>query len=285
MDQELIEVFARLTSQSAESIAEDLKDGGASKVEELLKGAITSKVKSARDEGVKQGESRSLTKVEKALADKFEVASYSGFDDLINKIQPAKHEPANPDSIRQSDTYREDLKLLREAKERAESDFVSFKTTVETEKLRSNLSQLGLKIIKGGKFKLPQDDKILQRRLNEFVTELLDKADFDIKDGEPIPLSKETKSRLKDNMQGDVMFKDLGLSIASTIFEVDNADPGTPPSVSTSSNVQPGQPAGKIFGIQSKADYIKRLHTMTTAEDLSAFEAEYTTKLAAGEIQ
>jgi len=282
--EDLYGVFAGLTGQTVESIAEDLKDGSPNNVERWLKEAIRTKVDNARDEGFKRAEKKVLSDVEKVLSKKFEVSEYSGFDDLVTKINPQPIDrDITPEDIRHNPIYLSDLKDLKEAKTKAEQDYHEYVNSVQKKELMTTLAKASLAHLKDGKFKLPTDERILQRRVNEMVNDLLEKADYQIDQDSIIPLQKGGKDRLRDKIQTEVIFKDLAIDIASGIFEIEKPNGGNPAPVTTTD--KGSQQQGKKFGITSVSDFYEKAGKINDPNDLKAIEAEFNLLVEAGEIQ
>lgn len=274
--EKLFGVLARLTGQTAESFAEDLKeDGDVSAIEQRLNEAVKAKIRSARDEGYKRADKEVKSSIEKQLASKFGVTDYADFDELIEKIEKPAAEPAKdltPEMIRKTDIYTADLKALKDAKKALEDDFAKFREEIRVNELRSNLQKRGLEILKTDKFYLPENEKILSRRLGEFVDDLLASADFTEVEGAIVPLAKGSNDRLKDNLHNNIDFMQLVKSIGEGIFELRRGDGGDPPPPGGT----PPLPGGSTkFGITNYADYAAKLATLDKVEDIQALQAEY----------
>lgn len=277
MNEKLLGVFARLTGQSAESFAEDLKeDGDVSDLEQRLNEAVKAKIRSARDEGYKRGEKEVKTTVEKQIAAKFKIEDYTDFDDLIAKIQkpdPIASPDLTPDMIRKTEIYAADLKALKEAKKALEEEFTKFRDGIKVNELRNNLQKRGLEILKMDKFHLPENEKILSRRLGEFVDDLLVSADFTEVEGTLVPLVKGSNDRLKDNLHNNIDFAQLVKSVGEGIFEMRQGDGGTPPPAPGSTPPPAG--GNTKFGIKDYADYSAKLATLDKIEDIQALQSEF----------
>ena len=239
--EELYGVFASLTGKTRDSVADELKEGTAAEVEALLSNAIKAKVSAAREEGHKRGLKDTKTEVEKKLSTKFNIDSYSDLDDLVSKIQIPKPETTQntPEDIRKSKIYIDDLQALKEAKKAIEAEFSTYKSNIQTEKLRGQIRDIGVKVLKDNKFKLPANEKIANRLLTEFVNDLMNHADYEFSGDDVLVLKKGEKERLKDELHNTLSFSDVAQNIAATIFEKDTSG-AMPPNVSTTGGAVPG---------------------------------------------
>lgn len=274
MENKLIGVLAHLTGKSVDSLAEELKDSEEKDIEKLLNDAVKSKVKAARDEGYDRGKKEVSSIVEKTLSDKLEI-EFTDLKDLLSKVEKPKaieSKEVTPELIRKSETYINDVRGLKEAKEKAEAEFKTFKQETETNTLKTTLRTAGLNVLKNSKFKLPSNEKILDRYLNEFVNELLNAGDYELINGEIIPLTKGSKDKLKDSLLNSIGFKDLSLQLAEDFFEINTDDKGNPTPVNTSTT---GNAPQKTFGIKTPEDYYSKLSTLDKVEDIHALQAEF----------
>lgn len=273
--EELYGVFASLTGKTRDSVAEELKEGTAAEVEALLSNAIKAKVSAAREEGHKRGLKDTKTEVEKKLSTKFNIDSYSDLDDLVSKIQIPKPEPTQntPEDIRKSKIYIDDLQALKEAKKAIEAEFSAYKSNIQTEKLRGQIRDIGVKVLKDNKFKLPANEKIANRLLTEFVNDLMNHADYEFSGDDVLVLKKGEKERLKDELHNTLSFSDVAQNIAATIFEKDTSG-AMPPNVSTTGGAVPGGSQYAKVGLTSLDDYYQRMSMATSVEEVNALQKE-----------
>lgn len=268
-------VFASLTGKTRDSIAEELKEGTTAEVEALLSNAIKAKVSAAREEGHKRGLKDTKSEVEKKLATKFNVENYSDLDDLVSKIKIVNPEPqqSTPEDIRKNKIYLDDLQALKEAKKAIEAEFTTYKASIQADKLRSQIKDVGAKVLKDNKFKLPSNEKIANRLLTEFVNDLIGYADYEFSGDDILVLKKGEKERLKDELHNTLSFADVAQNIAANIFEKDTSG-AKPPNVATTDGGKPGSAQYQKVGLTSLDDYYQRMGKASSVDEINALQKE-----------
>ena len=276
--EDLIGVFSRLTGQNEDTVKEVLKDLEGDKfakaAEKLLKDDFAKKIADivleTRTEAEKKSRSLVLTEKENKLKSKYNIDSFENFDDLVEKIHVSGKGNTEVDAatIRSSETYKKDIEKIKQSEQTIKSEYEAFKSTTERNVLSGSIRKSALEFLEQNNFVVSGK----QRVNDNFIDELLNIADYEVVNGEFIPLIKGTKERLMDDVRNPISAQDLFKKVGMDYYDVKN---GTDREPAGAFNTKPTGTGGSKYNIKSIEDFNNAVAGAKTTEELDVIEKEY----------
>lgn len=273
-------------------LAESLKsaDGNLkpeAEIQQSLKELFGKKLNDARktglDEGYGRGKKEGLSSEEKKIAQKFEIAEYQGIEGLIDAIvsKTSQHSKLNPDDVRKSEHYINDLKAKNEEIKKLKGDYENFKGQVEFEKISSKVNSAIKSIIENpeNKYVLPTNPTIRENLFNSMVANVWNGGyKFEVGDKAIGVLDKEGQP-VRDEMLTPVTFEDFVHGHAKGFFEIAQGDGRS----GTGAQTQ-GAGAGQTFKFQNGEDYLKQFTSEADPVKRAAMKASFDQQVSKGLI-
>lgn len=289
-----LELIAGVLGTSAGSLSEliesDDNEKSAENLKKHLTGVLQSKIdkakKAGKDEALGQAKRTALDKAESELADKYGVEK-ADLADLVESIVEKNREKikSNPDDIRNSDVYLEDIKKVKDEYKKLEDSFKEYKDTQKTEQIHSSVEQSARSLIEE-KFDLPEDEKKRSRMVDLFLKDLIGSdVSFDLdKEGE-IRVLDANGNPLRTDMMDEVEFDKLVEKNASEIF-----DPKQDTGRQSPNNRGAGGGSGaegsdfQVPAFTSSEEFVNILNETEDPKQIEALEKAYEQKVEAGEL-
>jgi len=262
-----------------------------SEIDSYLKEAITTKFKDLRKEGHDEGHGRgtreSLSKLEKANKEKYNLKSDSLEDQLEEIIQITKSKSSKTelgeDAIRQSPLFLETVKKFEADLLAKDEEVQTIQTKVREQDLNRSLRAMATSIVESeeNKFLLPEDDTIKKTQIDLYVNLLKSKQWK--KDGENLIPLGDDKKPLKDDSFNPVSADNFATSIAKTMFPQSKGEARSAPKVGTQPPAAGASGTDGGFTIpdfKTKQEAIAHIRTLKDPKEMEAVK-EYVTKLDA----
>ena len=276
--EDLIGVFSRLTGQNEDTVKEVLKDLEGDKyakaAEKLLKDEFAKKiaetVRETRTDAEKKSRSMILTETENKLKSKYNIETFDNFDDLVEKIHVSGKGNTEVDAatIRSSEIYKKDIEKIKQSEQTIKSEYEAFKSTTERNVLSGSIRKSALEFLEQNNFVVSGK----QRVNDNFIDELLNIADYEVVNGEFIPLIKGTKERLMDDVRNPISAQDLFKKVGMDYYDVKN---GTDRDPAGMKNIKPTGQGSSKYNIKSIEDFNNAIAGAKTTEELDVIEKEY----------
>lgn len=269
-------------SKALKTETEELKSP--EEIQSFLSDHFKKKLSSAKNEGHGRGTRESLTKLEKQLAEEWEIEHKEGMTiqemagAWASKSQkPGSSSKLTPESVKAHDVYVNDMKAEIAKRTALEDQFNQFKTGVEQKELHSFVSGQALPILEKHKFALPEKQNIKETQFNSFMSDLTSGAQFKKNEkGEPIVLDKEGNP-LRNDLMNEISYEDYVISKASNWFDKRKDDGRTSPGAQSQ---QPGGAgAGKFPVVKSANEFFETMGKIEKLEDKQAFKQQYEKQL------
>lgn len=201
------------------------------KNEDFLKTEITAKLDKAKragkDESFGRAKRETAEEIEKKVAEKFGV-DLGTIDEMIERYveNNKKTFKANPNDIRSSDIYVEDLKAERKRIQELEDSYKTKLANVERERVRDVIEQRAAQLLADGGYILPEDKEKRERQTKMLLREALDgDAQFKLLDGKKIQLVDKEGNVMRNDLLDELDFDSYFNKLASSTFDV-SKDPG-----------------------------------------------------------
>ena len=298
MEEIIIGVLAGVLGKTADSISKELKDAEGNfkphadfkaKLEEAIKSKISAAEKAGREGGLGRAKKEVLEEAEAKIAAKHGIEEYDSLDDLVSKIATSKtgDSALDPTKIRESQTYKDDLKKLHDKIQKVTTEAETYKAETSTREIKGAVRKLAIALIEKEKYALPKTESVREAQIENYVNALMGKADFvKSESGSLIPFKKGTKEHFQDDFLVNQTFEGFGVSVASGLFEVMPDQPGE----TIGGETIPGGGAagggkGK-HGLTSHEDYFTGIRDpKKTPEEKKELNAEYKAAIASGIIK
>jgi len=226
--EDLIGVFSRLTGQNEDTVKEVLKDLEGEKfakaAEKLLNDNFGKKLaeteSKARIDAEKKQRSLILTEQEKKLKSKYSIESFDDFEDLVEKIHESGKLSSGADevSVKKIEKLEKDIEKIKQSEQTIKSEYEAFKSTTERNVLSGSIRKSALEFLEQNNFVVSGK----QRVNDNFIDELLNIADYEVVNGEFIPLIKGTKERFMDDVRNPISAQDLFKKVGMDYYDVKN---------------------------------------------------------------
>lgn len=276
--EDLIGVFSRLTGQNEDTVKEVLKDLEGEKfakaAEKLLNDNFGKKLaeteSKARIDAEKKQRSLILTEQEKKLKSKYSIESFDDFEDLVEKIHESGKLSSGADevSVKKIEKLEKDIENIKQSEQTIKSEYEAFKSTTERNVLSGSIRKSALEFLEQNNFVVSGK----QRVNDNFIDELLNIADYEVVNGEFIPLIKGTKERLMDDVRNPISAQDLFKKVGMDYYDVKN---GTDREPAGAFNTKPTGTGGSKYNIKSIEDFNNAIAGAKTTEELDVIEKEY----------
>jgi len=291
-----LELIADVLGTSAGSLSELIESDNDEKSAENLKkhfnSVIQKKIDKAKrlgkDEALGQAKRTALDKAESELAEKYGVDKKE-LPDLVESIVEKNREKikSNPDDIRNSDVYLEDIKKVKDEYKKLEDSFDQFKTNQKKEKVHSSVQQSARSLLQE-KFALPEDKKKRSRMVDLFLNDLLGSdVSFDLDDDGKVKVLDSNGNPLRTEMMDEIELDKLVEKRASEIFDPKQDCGRQSPNNRNNGGGGAGS-GGEDFEIPSFTTSEEFVNILNDTEDPSEIEAlnkAYESKVEAGELQ
>lgn len=248
--------------------------------EDFLKGEITSKLDKAKragkDEAFGRAKRETAEEIEKKIAEKFGV-DVGNVDDMINAYieNNKKTFKANPNDIRSSDIYVEDMKAEKKRIQDLEAEYKNKLSSIERERVRDVIEQRASQLLSDGGYILPEDKEKRERQVRMLLREALDgDAQFKLLDGKKIQLIDKDGNVMRNDVLDELDFDTYFKNLAGATFDV-SKDPGkeTP-----GNRTDPGKKDIKIPAYTTDEEYMKLLHETTDKDVREALKQDWESK-------
>lgn len=292
-----VEFLAGLIGYSPDDLSEAVKKEnsdelkGPKEIESLVSTALQTKFKTTRksgfDEGHTRGKSESLTKLEKELAQEWDIPYEDGktVKDLAQSWLEKQSKPGSskltPESVKAHEVYVNDMKTEIQKRTALETEFQNYKSEISQKETVSVIQKNAMALLKENNFALPEDETIQANQISGFITSLTKDKNF-VLEGEAVKsILDSNKNPVKDSLMNDVSFKDLVLQTGKGWFSVKNGDDRTSPGATTA----PGSSAASKFTVpvvKSSEEYFQTFGKLESLEQKQAFAKQYEKQLKDG---
>ena len=225
------------------------------------------------DDGYKKGQSESLSRFEKEVANKYGIQSEKKGIELIEDLvaQFKLDNPDDPDKIKKSKFYIDAVEQANREKAELEGTwskkFEDYQKQVEKEKMFAVVKDEALVIFENLKPILPTDAAKANNLKKVFLNEL-EALNYEVRDGQKILLEADN-SDMVDIHGNRIKFESKVREIAEKYFEFYQSDDKNAPN-----HKQRNNNSTSVFKINSEADFINYMKTVTN-ETRPALIAEY----------
>jgi len=224
----------------------------------------------ARIDAEKKQRSLILTEQEKKLKSKYSIESFDDFEDLVEKIHESGKLSSGADevSVKKIEKLEKDIEKIKQSEQTIKSEYEAFKSTTERNVLSGSIRKSALEFLEQNNFVVSGK----QRVNDNFIDELLNIADYEVVNGEFIPLIKGTKERLMDDVRNPISAQDLFKKVGMDYYDVKN---GTDREPAGAFNTKPTGTGGSKYNIKSIEDFNNAIAGAKTTEELDVIEKEY----------
>lgn len=288
----LAEVLNKQPGELSEALTkkedDEIKPVEKSQAKKYIKEAFSEHVQTVkrelRDEGYGRGKKEALSNLEKSLAEKYGVDVMEA-EKMIDKIveEKTKVKADDPDKIKQSEVYINDIRAEIEKREKIESDFNEFKTNVDRHEQQNTVKSKIDLMLEENNFVLPEKPLRREKLKKALYREILDDSEtkFEIDDQGIRVLNKDGKPKRNDNLK-ELNFKDYTLSVAKTYFDIAEGDGRNSPGNKNGDGSAGGSGAGgeefQFPKIESREKGMQHLYSIKDIEEKKAFN-EYLKEL------
>lgn len=292
-----LEFLAGLIGHSPEELSEAIKKENTDElkspkeIESIVSAALQTKFKTTRkagyDEGHGRGKSESLTKLEKELAQEWDVPYEDGktVKDLAQAWHEKQSKPGSgkltPESVKAHEIYVNDMKAEIQKRTTLQAEFEQFKAGIERQQTTAAIQKNAMSILKENNFALPEDETIQANQISGFISALTKDKNFVLEGDDVKSILDANKNPVKDNLMNDVSFKDLVLQTGKGWFTVKQSDGRESPGVTTKPGGTP--PANfTIPVVKSSEAYFQEFGKLQSLEQKQAFAKHYEKQLKDG---
>jgi hypothetical protein len=182
---------------------------------------------------------------------------------------------ANPNDIRSSDIYVEDMKAEKKRIQDLEAEYKNKLSAIERERVRDVIEQRAAQLLTDGGYILPEDKEKRERQVKMLLREALDgDAQFKLLDGKKIQLIDKEGNVMRNDVLDELDFDTYFNKLAGSTFDV-SKEPGrqTP-----ANKTEPGKPPVKIPAYTTDEEYMKLLHETTDKDVREALKQDWESK-------
>lgn len=289
------EFLASVLGTTATELETSLKEGENLKEQDAINAVILEQFKGrltdAKRAGKKEGEGRAkrevLTAKEKELREKFSVDGDT-LDAIFDNAIAAKIKghKANPEDVRKSEIYLEDMRAKIAEVEAAKSEFEQYKTGIAAKDLRRKVVAKGLSLLSGElNFALPENETIKNTLTSALFDGLFNgENQFNVTESGDIQVLDKEGNPLRDDMLKVLSFQDLLTSKAGAFFEQKKSDGRKSPANKT----QTGGEGGKTYNfpnIKNMSEYMTHYRSLSNIDEKRAFKSYFDDLKSAGKIK
>lgn len=227
------------------------------------------------DDGYKKAQGETLSKFEKDLIAKFNIKSERKglelVEDLVSSLSSSKFSKDDEESIKKSKVYIDTIEKLNAEKAEIETNwktqFETFKSNVEKEKVFGVVSNEALALFENLKPILPEDGMKAKNLKQIFLNELQSYR-YEVRDGKTI-IQDADGNDITDAHGNRIKFDVLVKQTAEKYFDFYKSDSKEAPPKTPINTEQ------STFEIKSEADYIRLVAQATTPEQKLALRTAY----------
>jgi len=294
-----IEFLAGLLGKTAPEVStaltvEDDQLKSQADIETFLKTEFTGKLQAAKSAGKTEGkgwgerETRESQRTELAQILGVEVGEVPAMIQAYKSkiLDGVKSNELTKEKIEESDFFKTAIETERNKYQALNDSFDKFKTEQRTKDVRKALRASTLAILKKKGFKLPEDETLLDDRIELLMSHMEGKAKFKLdEDGSPIPMN-EKGERLQDEYFNDIALTDFVTKQAPVMFDVQHDDGRKSPANKTQ---PPGGGGGdddkySFPSVKNESEYFSHLSSIDDVEEMEAFKAHVDKLREAGEL-
>lgn len=229
--------------------------------------------RNASDEGYKKAERLIKSDLEKQIAEKFGVEK-APILDLIDSVvaKETVNAKMNSDSVRNSQTYQDDLKKWKQDLQKQKEELERLQTERQKERQETLLQRYGASLLKDKNYVLPEEETKASFQLNLLYKLILEDPDLilDEENGKPV-LKNKAGEKKYDELGNPLTFDTLFSSKADLFFPVAKSDDRKSPE-------NKGNPSGKTFTfpqVNSPDEFMAAQHKIQDPEEKAAFIKHY----------
>lgn len=292
-----LEFMANLLGKKAPELEATLKaeDGelkAQGEIESYFKSEFSNRLKEAKTSGKKEGKGwgqrETREEVEKELSQLLKVDS-APLEDMVQaytgKVLESSKKALTPEDIRASDVFKEALKKERTKVQELSQEFEQFKSQISTKQKRTAVRSKLKNILKSNNFRLPQDETILDTRVDLLIDRMFEQHDFQVNEQGNVLVMDKEGNPVQDEMFNNVPFTEWSKKKATLVFDVAEGDNRISPGNKTQVPGQPG-PANYSFPkIENTEQFFSEMDKMDDLEQKEAFQKHFEDLVERGQIQ
>lgn len=260
-------------------------------VQAFLAEQFRNKLEAAKIAG--KNESYGRAKKEEFEKAESEVATILGVEkttlkEMLESYAEANKKPnkANPNDVRNSEAYLEDMKVERQKYSELKTEFENFKSNNEKSQTEKTVRERGMELITEGGFILPTDTAKRNKQLEIFFKDLLGEGIKFAEDPETkkIKVLDSEGNPVRNEMLNEVDFDSFIKGKANSTWDVDatggrdtTGNKSKPPHTKKEDEVQ-------IPPYSTTEEFVKLSYEIADTKVLSAMEQDYKARQAKGEF-
>ena len=259
------------------------------KLQNVVKSRIDSVSRESRDEGYGRAKKETMEQIEARLAEKYGVQK-SKFDDMMEEIVSKQKETfkANPNDIRNSDIYLNDIKAEKERLKELEQSFEKEKKNWKAQQVQLLGQNKATQYLTGSNFALPEDQSKRDNLVRLFLKDVFNDPENRIEpEGASLKVLDKDGYPVRNEMKEPITFDDYLESKANLYFEKrSDKKPSSP-----NNHAQGKEGGGQMVEapeFDNDNDYIRLVDRAIRDKNkdlLEALKSKYEQKVKNGEIK